>query len=223
MKSWYTNEDLLKQMENEEVVTNEMILYFLQQEKFKSDYREMASSILFIRFKPLFFKFFSDYKYILTKLHLDLDDILQEGFKMIFILGQQFDVSMGSYFAPYLLTAFRNYILNYIRSSKTVKRGGGQSHLSLNTESLPENHFNSTQSTLGQDTYYQMSPEEHILYQDILFEFEEKLSPFETEVVQYFRLGLSYKEIAAFLGVTPENVRNARNRARKKFLDNLGI
>ena len=68
-----------------------------------------------------------------------------------------------------------------------------------------------------------MSPEEHILYQDILFEFEEKLSPFETEVVQYFRLGLSYKEIAAFLGVTPENVRNARNRARKKFLDNLGI
>lgn len=223
MDYWYTNEELLKQMENHNLVTNEMIIYFLQQEKFKSDYQEIASCHLFLRFEPLFYNFYSNYKSALKRLNLEADDVVQEGNKMIFILIQQFDVTIGSYFAPYLLKAFKNYMFNLIRSSKTIKRGGGQSHLSLSHDLLPESQLNSSQSTLGQDTYYQMTPEDHVLYQDILFDFEEKLSPFEMQVIQYYKLGLNYEEIAGLVGGTAENVRNARNRARKKFSENLGI
>lgn len=140
----------------------------------------------------------------------DAEDLTQEGMLGLLAAVRSYAPEREAAFPTYAEVCIRNRLYNAIRDAERLK------NKPLN-ESLPmeEELFRPEERGL----------EERIVTQDhlrqVLRAFSQRLTELEKKVLEQYLEGISYKQIANTLGISPKSVDNAVQRIRRKLLDEL--
>lgn len=149
----------------------------------------------------------------------DSEDLIQEGMFGLLSAIRQFDPSDGTSFRTFAEHCIRRRLYSAIKSASRLK------HLPLNNGVSLEQ--------LSEDSPMQLSaipdallcnPEELVLArertEELYSELAQCLSGFEKQVLDLYRDGLSYREIAFRLGKEEKSIDNAVQRIRRKLARN---
>lgn len=153
----------------------------------------------------------------------DSEDLTQEGMFGLLSAIRQYDDGCGANFKTFAEHCIRNRLIS------AVKTASRQKHLPLNDGvSLEYILSEESQTQTAFQESYRRSPEEQVLARESEKEFYSTfsrcLSPLETEILQLFLEGLSYREISDKTGRGEKSVDNAVQRIRRKLArhPNLG-
>ena len=149
----------------------------------------------------------------------DSEVLIQEGMFGLLSAIRQFDPSDGTSFRTFAEHCIRSRLYSAIKSASRLK------HLPLNNGVSLEQ--------LSEDSPMQLSaipdallcnPEELVLArertEELYSELAQCLSGFEKQVLDLYRDGLSYREIAFRLGKEEKSIDNAVQRIRRKLARN---
>ncbi len=162
---------------------------------------EEALEILLERYKPLARKLAQRY-FIRGG---DPDDVIQEAMIGLFKAVQSFDGAGVYPFAALAQKSCERSIIDAVRRADTEKN-------SFLNDSVP----------LDEQALADLFPEEEEMeatVEVLLAKWKEHLSEREFRILELRLQGLSYKEIALRLAVSPKSVDNALQRIRKKLQD----
>jgi RNA polymerase sigma factor (TIGR02999 family) len=136
---------------------------------------------------------------------LDTTALVHESFLRL-QRGSQLEVNDSEHFLAYAAATMRSVIVDYIRQRKAVRRGGGASHVTLDTALEPS-----------------WTPADEILN---VHEALEVLAGVDARLVKVVEMryfgGLTDIEIGEALGVTDRTVRRHWERARLLLAEVLG-
>ena len=145
----------------------------------------------------------------------DGEDLIQEGMLGLLNAIRKFDPEREASFKTFAERCIRNRLLTAVESANRMKNDPLNKGLSL--ESLEKEEDGSARS----EQLSARCPEDIILEREqvteIRAEYKKRLSKFETEVLERYLDGLSYREIAALMGKSEKSIDNAVQRIRKKF------
>ena len=145
----------------------------------------------------------------------DGEDLIQEGMLGLLNAIRKFDPERDASFKTFAERCIRNRLLTAVESANRMKNDPLNKGLSL--ESLEKEEDGSARS----EQLSARCPEDIILEREqvteIRAEYKKRLSKFETEVLERYLDGLSYREIAALMGKSEKSIDNAVQRIRKKF------
>ena len=145
----------------------------------------------------------------------DSEDLIQEGMLGLLNAIRRYDPMEDASFKTYAERCIRNRLLTAVESANRMKNDPLNRGLSL--DDLQREDDGSVCSEL----FSAKCPEDIILEREqvteIREEYRKRLSKFESEVLERYLNGLSYREIAVSMGKTEKSVDNAVQRIRKKF------
>ena len=148
----------------------------------------------------------------------DEEDLIQEGMIGLFKAIRDYDSSKDTEFSAFARICITRQLLSAMTASNRKKHTPLNSYISFYAPVTEENAQITVQETLeGQIS----NPEKMLLDQERLKEIwkqiDERLSPFERKVLDYYLQGDSYEEIAQKLSKTKKAVDNAVQRIRGKL------
>jgi len=148
----------------------------------------------------------------------DSEDLIQEGMLGLLSAVRTFDPSKGVKFSTYAKFCVQRRIYSAIRLAAAYKHTPLNSYISLESQQFDEN---GTQSA-----YFLRDPEYFVIARESVGEVEKllygALSRFESDVLELYLDGMSYKDMATRLGKTIKSVDNAIQRIRRKLAQILG-
>lgn len=149
----------------------------------------------------------------------DSEDIVQEGMIGLFKAIRDYNPDKMASFCAFAELCVVRQIISAIKSATRFKHTPLNSYISLNKPIFDD----AAEHPLLDSIAYQSvaDPEKLILmkesFSDVLKQIEDKLSPFEQEVLQHYLDGKPYQEIAAITGKSFKSVDNALQRIKKKL------
>jgi len=143
----------------------------------------------------------------------DGEDLIQEGMLGLLSATRTFDPAKGAKFSTYAEFCIRRRIYSAIRSASGNKHTPLNSYISLESPQLDEG------ST--PNAYFLRNPEDFVLARERFYEVERllygALSRLESDVLELYLEGVSYRDMAARLNKSNKSVDNAVQRIRKKL------
>ena len=145
----------------------------------------------------------------------DGEDLIQEGMLGLLNAIRKFDPMGEASFKTYAERCIRNRLLTAVESANRLKNDPLNRGVSLDVlQTEDDGGVHSEQLSVR-------CPEDIIIEREeateIRAEYKKRLSKFETEVLERYLDGLSYREIAVLMGKTEKSIDNAVQRIRKKF------
>ena len=137
------------------------------------------------------------------------EDLFQEGLMGCLAAAKTYDPDKGAGFATYANRCIKNRMINAIKKLDSFQE-----------EPLDEETENMCADKSELIPYNVLEQKERA--QEINKKAATVLSDKEWRVFRLFSVGLSYEEIGYELGMTPKQVNNAMQRARKKLRAELG-
>ncbi|MCL2227886.1 MAG: sigma-70 family RNA polymerase sigma factor [Oscillospiraceae bacterium] len=148
----------------------------------------------------------------------DSEDLIQEGMLGLLSAVRTFDPARGVKFSTYAEFCVRRRIYSAIRLASGYKHTPLNSYISLESQQLDENN--------AHNAHFLRDPEDFVIARESVGEVEKllygALSRFESDVLELFLDGMSYKDMALRLGKSIKSVDNAVQRIRKKLAQILG-
>ena len=149
----------------------------------------------------------------------DREDLIQEGMFGLISAIRQYDSQHDTSFKTYAESCIKNRLITAIKSASSAK------HIPLNAGiSLEELLSDESHTSISYDDFFQISPEELVLEREnkrytkeFFLSFFDRLSKLETQVLQNYLKGFSYKEIALMCNKDEKSVDNAVQRIRGKL------
>lgn len=155
----------------------------------------------------------------------DNDDLIQEGMIALYKAIRVYDAEKDSSFFTFASVCIDHHLYNVIKGANRQKNTPLNTYISLDT---PTNSRNSYSRETLADT---LQPAELINPEDILIDqenvsdlesaMEQKLSPFEREVVSLYIDGCDYQEIAKRINKSAKSIDNALQRIKKKLMTGI--
>ena len=143
----------------------------------------------------------------------DSEDLIQEGMLGLLSAIRTFDPEKGVKFSTYAEFCVRRRIYSAIKSASGNKHTPLNSYISLESPGLDES------STHG--TYFLRVPEDFVIAREQVGEVKKllsgALSRFESDVLELYLQGMSYKDMAVHLSKSDKSVDNAVQRIKKKL------
>jgi len=143
----------------------------------------------------------------------DSEDLIQEGMLGLLSAIRTFNPEKGAKFSTYAEFCVRRRIYSAIKSASGNKHTPLNSYISLES--------NGPHETSTKSVSFLRAPEELIIAQEQAFDLEKllygALSRFETDVLELFLIGMSYKDMALKLGKSDKSIDNAVQRIKKKL------
>jgi len=143
----------------------------------------------------------------------DSEDLIQEGMLGLLSAIRTFNPEKGAKFSTYAEFCVRRRIYSAIKSASGNKHTPLNSYISLETTGP---HESSTKNVS-----FLRAPEEFVIAQEQAFDLEKllygALSRFETDVLELFLIGMSYKDMAHKLRKSDKSIDNAVQRIRRKL------
>lgn len=159
-------------------------------------------------------RYFSLVKYRVRRYFLaggEEEDLLQEGYIGLFKAIQSYDRNKSDSFYPFAKLCVESQLRTAVTASNRKK------HLPLNTSLSMDVAEN------GNWCAKEGNPEEIVLAKELKIDraekIEEKLSPFEKQVVILYLDGMTYTDIARKVGKSPKSIDNAIQRVKKKLME----
>ena len=146
----------------------------------------------------------------------DGEDLIQEGMLGLLNAIRRFDPMGEASFKTYAERCIRNRLLTAGESANRLKNdplNRGVSLDSLQCEDDGGTHSEQLSVRCPEDIIIER---ERVL--EIRAEYKKRLSKFESEVLERYLDGLSYREIAVLMGKSEKSIDNAVQRIRKKFV-----
>ena len=151
----------------------------------------------------------------------DSDDLIQEGMIGLFKAVRDYDLGRDSSFFTFAELCISRQMYTAVQAAKRQKHFPLNTYISLDAGSTSqEDREESTLAELIADRS-ELSPEELVLdkervaYLEKIFETE--LSDFEKQVLDLYRTGMSYSQIARVLGREEKATDNALQRLKAKI------
>lgn len=151
----------------------------------------------------------------------DNDDLIQEGMIGLYKATRDYSAEKGSFFHFAELCITRQ-LYNAVKASRRLKNTPLNTYISLYAP-LTGNHSENETVTLA-DTLLPNegdNPETILIDRETVTQLKkllkDKLSPFETNVLNLFLEGEDYQKIAVLLDKTPKSIDNALQRIRAKL------
>ena len=150
----------------------------------------------------------------------DRDDLLQEGMIGLYKAIQHYEGGHNASFRSFAELCVTRQIMSAIKMAARNKHQPLNSYISLyGDSSAPADENTNLIDLLRLPTME--NPEEALLHKeaerDMRRNLEERLSPFEKQVVDQFLSGLSYQQISEDLNCSRKSVDNALQRVKKKL------
>jgi len=143
----------------------------------------------------------------------DSEDLIQEGMLGLLSAIRTFNPEKGAKFSTYAEFCVRRRMYSAIKSASGNKHTPLNSYISLES---PGPHETNTKSVS-----FLRAPEEFVIAQEQAFNLEKllygALSRFETDVLELFLIGTSYKDMANQLSKSDKSIDNAVQRIRRKL------
>ncbi|MGX7109022.1 sigma-70 family RNA polymerase sigma factor [Facklamia miroungae] len=189
-------------------LTNEMLIMRLKQ----NIADEFSFMLLVDRFIPLLKKF----AYKMPIDGYEPEDIVQEGVILMYRVIQHYNPAYGGYFAPYFERSMYNYLVNLLRrnakDAETIRFG-----MDAERDQIEIGDSIKHQS-LSYDYKIATVPELQVIVNEEKERYYASLSPFERQIIYcYSHLSMKPKEIAEYLGIDRNRVKNALRRAKDKL------
>ena len=147
----------------------------------------------------------------------DSDDLIQEGMMGLLSAVRKYDPERKASFKTYAEICIRNRILDAIKSAERNKNRPLNDYVPLQSPQLDE-----TFTTVAYDI---RDPEEYVIVNESAEEIKDRLygslSRFERTVLDCYLSGMSYSEMAAYVGKPVKSVDNAVQRIRKKLTQQI--
>lgn len=147
----------------------------------------------------------------------DSDDLIQEGMMGLLSAVRKYDPERKASFKTYAEICIRNRILDAIKSAERNKNRPLNDYVPLQSPQLDE-----TFTTVAYDI---RDPEEYVIANESAEEIKDRLygslSRFERTVLDCYLSGMSYSEMAAYVGKPVKSVDNAVQRIRKKLTQQI--
>lgn len=166
---------------------------------------------LMSRYKPLVNKTLSKFYFIVGN---DVEDLEQEANITLVKTLDTYNEDYGSTVGQYYKNNLNNHFTSLLRKQETDKR-----QIQKNAYSLDQFLEIYGDYSLDVKDKTQNTPEEDVIAGQLLDEFMEGLSLFETRVFYYFLEGRSIEEAANLLNCDKRKIMNARYRCYDKFRD----
>ena len=148
----------------------------------------------------------------------DSEDLIQEGMLGLLSAVRTFDPSKGTKFSTYAEFCIRRRMYSAIKAASAYKHTPLNSYISLESQQLDE--------ASTQNAYFLRDPEDFVIARESVGEVERllygALSRFESNVLELFLDGMSYKDMSSQLGKSVKSVDNAVQRIRRKLTQILG-
>ncbi len=152
----------------------------------------------------------------------DSEDLIQEGMFGLLSAIRQFSLDMGTSFHTFAEHCIRMRLLSAVKSASRLKHFPLNDGMSL--ELLSEDPCSPLSTT---SEIFQRNPEDLVLARESKEElysiFAQCLSKLETQVLDLYLEGLSYREIAERLGKDEKAIDNAVQRIRRKLARNPNL
>ncbi|MCR8969872.1 sigma-70 family RNA polymerase sigma factor [Facklamia sp. 7083-14-GEN3] len=191
-------------------LTNEMLIMRLKQ----NIADEFSFMLLVERFIPLLKKF----AYRMPVDGYEPEDIIQEGVILMYRVIQNYDPAYGGYFAPYFQRSLHNYLINLLRrnakEAQTIRFGMDAERDQMEIGDCIGH------KSLSHDYKLATTPELQVIVNEEKERYLAKLSLFERQIIFcYSDLSMKPREIAEYLGIDKNRVKNALRRAKDKLRD----
>ncbi len=145
----------------------------------------------------------------------DGEDLIQEGMLGLLNAIRRYDPVGDASFKTYAERCIRNRLLTAVESANRMKNDPLNRGVPLDVWQREDDGMTHS------DQFSVRCPEDIILEREqateIRAEYRKRLSKFESEVLERYLDGLSYREIAVSMGKTEKSIDNAVQRIRKKF------
>jgi len=149
----------------------------------------------------------------------DSEDLIQEGMLGLLSAIRTYDPDKGAKFTTYAEFCIRRRIYSAIKMASGNKHTPLNSYISLESSQLDE--------TNTQSAYFLRVPEDFVIAREQAGEVEKllygALSRFESDVLELYLEGVSYKEMATRLEKSDKAIDNAVQRIKKKLSKALQI
>ena len=143
----------------------------------------------------------------------DSEDLIQEGMMGLLSAVRTFRPDQSASFQTYAEICIRYRLLTAVKSAARYKHTPLNDALSLDSSQFEENQTRA--ATLLRDMEERLLEKEGA--DEMWGRLGELLSSFEHRVLELFLAGLSYREMAAYLGKPEKSIDNAVQRIRKKL------
>jgi RNA polymerase sporulation-specific sigma factor len=149
----------------------------------------------------------------------DSDDLIQEGMMGLLSAVRKYDPERKASFKTYAEICIRSRILDAIKSAERKKNRPLNDYVPFQSPQLDEMF-----TTVAYDI---RDPEEYVIANESAEEIKGRLygslSRFEKTVLDCYLSGMSYPEMAAYVGKPVKSVDNAVQRIRKKLTQQIKI
>lgn len=154
----------------------------------------------------------------------DKDDLIQEGMIGLYKAVRDYDAGKESAFFTFAEICITRQMYSAIRTSNCMKNQPLNNYISFNApirEGMDEMEDGSVTFGDSMPASKKANPEELLIDKENLsvleYEIEERLSKMERNVMELYRAGLSYSDIAQRLRKTPKSIDNTLQRVRRKL------
>lgn len=199
------------------MLTNEQLVELYQ----KGD--EEALNKLLMANKGLLYKIAYKIKLLTMKDHIDVEDLIQEGYLALIINANTFDTTKGFKFTTYAFKGVYQRMYRFIYGTSSREKGNAKLNdcTSLNTP-IGENNDMELEDTLEDPTDFMEEVERKLyidkLHQDLLIAMNEVNTPQEIKALKYRYINnKTYEEIGALLGVSRNRARDIEARALRQL------
>lgn len=181
-------------------------------EQLNSNGEDAIAEYLLEKYKPLVRKLSNEF-YIIGG---DSNDLLQEGMIGLFKAIRDYKSGKDATFFTFANICIRRQLYTAMEASKRLKHAPLNSYVSLSaTDTEGGNEANEEIAKR-----FAESPEDYVIEQEFWERFYneiwERLSKMERQVLELYREGMTYTEIAVKLQKEPKAIDNALQRIRKK-------
>ncbi len=146
----------------------------------------------------------------------DSEDLIQEGMIGLLSAIRAYRSDQNVLFKTFAETCIRNRLISAVRSASSLKHNPLNDGIPLE-DVLSEDH----QSEFSGLELYRRVPEEQVLARErkteLISSFSQYLSKLEIKILTLYLDGLSYKEMAEYIGRSEKTIDNAVQRIRKKL------
>ena len=145
----------------------------------------------------------------------DGEDLIQEGMLGLLNAIRRYNPAGEASFKTYAERCIRNRLLTAVESANRMKNDPLNRGVSLDVLQSEDDRVSYS------ELFSVRCPEDIVLEREqateIRAEYRKRLSKFESEVLERYLAGSSYREIAVSMGKTEKSIDNAVQRIRKKF------
>ena len=149
----------------------------------------------------------------------EMEDIIQEGMIGLYKAIRDFDRSRGVYFHVFAKTCINRQIITAVRAANRKKHKPLNDYVSLDqkdkeSDEIKEGFMTASEEYKNPETLFLIKEEAELLQKML----EKLLTKKESEIFQMYLKGSTYKDMAAFTGITEKGIGSTIHRIKRKLL-----